>query len=142
VNLYILDTDSYSNLRKSDGRVARRVLEIGDSATIAICVITKIEQLEGRFQQFNGADSAERLLHAASQLRIAELRLASIRTITINEEVAANFDSFRNHKTARKMKRRDFLIGCIVLAHNAILVTRNTKDFELMPGLKFENWAD
>ncbi len=36
----------------------------------------------------------------------------------------------------------DLLIACIVLAHNATLVTRNTKDFANIPGLKQGNWAN
>lgn len=36
----------------------------------------------------------------------------------------------------------DLLIGSIVLAHNAILVTRNLKDFRLISRLKCVNWVD
>ena len=34
----------------------------------------------------------------------------------------------------------DELIASICLAHNAVLVTRNTKHFERIPGLRIENW--
>ena len=33
-------------------------------------------------------------------------------------------------------------VACIVLAHDALLLTRNTVDFVQVPGLRFENWAD
>ena len=36
----------------------------------------------------------------------------------------------------------DLRIACIVKEHDAVLLTRNTKDFERVPGLKFENWPD
>lgn len=36
----------------------------------------------------------------------------------------------------------DLRIACIALAHDATLVTRNTKDFAHVPNLKVENWAD
>ena len=36
----------------------------------------------------------------------------------------------------------DLKIACIVLAHDALLLTRNTVDFVQVPGLRFENWAD
>ena len=52
------------------------------------------------------------------------------------------FGRFHAEKKYRKIGRADLLIACIALAHNATLVTRNTKDFAVVPGLKLENWAD
>jgi tRNA(fMet)-specific endonuclease VapC len=45
-------------------------------------------------------------------------------------------------KKLKKTGRGDLLIACITLAHGATLVTRNTKDFAHVPGLRLENWAD
>lgn len=36
----------------------------------------------------------------------------------------------------------DLKIACIVLAHDATLLTRNASDFAQVPGLIFENWLD
>jgi tRNA(fMet)-specific endonuclease VapC len=36
----------------------------------------------------------------------------------------------------------DLKIACIALAHDATLLTRNSKDFAQVPGLRFENWLD
>ena len=36
----------------------------------------------------------------------------------------------------------DLLIAGIALAHNLTLVTRNTREFERVPGLTIENWHD
>jgi tRNA(fMet)-specific endonuclease VapC len=36
----------------------------------------------------------------------------------------------------------DLRIACIVMEHDALLLTRNMKDFEKVPGLKFENWLE
>jgi tRNA(fMet)-specific endonuclease VapC len=36
----------------------------------------------------------------------------------------------------------DLRIACIVIEFDAILLTRNIKDFEKVPGLRFENWLD
>lgn len=40
------------------------------------------------------------------------------------------------------MGRADMLIACIALAHNALLVTRNTKDYKNVAGLRLDNWVD
>jgi predicted nucleic acid-binding protein len=36
----------------------------------------------------------------------------------------------------------DTLSASIALAENAKLITRNVRDFSLVPGLMWENWAD
>jgi predicted nucleic acid-binding protein len=47
------------------------------------------------------------------------------------------FDRHRQIGKLKKTGRADLLIGCIVLAHRATLVTRNFDH-----GLKIENWVD
>jgi tRNA(fMet)-specific endonuclease VapC len=36
----------------------------------------------------------------------------------------------------------DLKIASIALAHDATLLTRNTRDFAQVPGLRIENWLD
>ncbi|OAD21474.1 PilT-like protein, partial [Candidatus Thiomargarita nelsonii] len=43
-------------------------------------------------------------------------------------------------KKGRPTGEVDALIAAIALAHNAILVTDNTKHFEHIEGLTLENW--
>jgi predicted nucleic acid-binding protein len=40
------------------------------------------------------------------------------------------------------MGRADMLIACIALAHDALLVTRNTKDYKDVAGLRVAYWVD
>jgi tRNA(fMet)-specific endonuclease VapC len=48
----------------------------------------------------------------------------------------------RQNKKLKKIGRPDLLIAAITLAARGTLVTRNLKDFRLVPGLRVENWAD
>lgn len=36
----------------------------------------------------------------------------------------------------------DLKSAAIAIARNALLLTANRQDFELVPGLRFENWLD
>jgi tRNA(fMet)-specific endonuclease VapC len=68
--------------------------------------------------------------------------LRSFRALSITDAVAAEFDRLRRVKRLKKIGRGDLLIAAVALASRATLVTRNVKDFETVPGLKVENWAD
>lgn len=46
----------------------------------------------------------------------------------------------RYRKEAIRIGSMDLKIACIVMAHDATLLTRNASDFERVPGLKHENW--
>ena len=57
------------------------------------------------------------------------------------------FDPFAGHKyrlrrLGRTIEDFDLLIGCTALAHNLTLVTRNTRHFVNLSGLRLENWVD
>jgi tRNA(fMet)-specific endonuclease VapC len=36
----------------------------------------------------------------------------------------------------------DLKLAAIALIHDALLLTANRRDFERVPGLRFENWLD
>ncbi len=54
-----------------------------------------------------------------------------------------NLVLFRDMK-ARKIATgtMDLKIGCVALAHDATVLTRNLVDFRRIPGLHVENWLD
>ena len=62
--------------------------------------------------------------------------------LTIDSEIAAEFDRLRRNKKLKKIGLCDLLIAAITLANRAKRVTRNRKDFGRVPGLQVEDWAD
>jgi tRNA(fMet)-specific endonuclease VapC len=48
----------------------------------------------------------------------------------------------RRNKKLKKIGRTDLLIASIALARGATLITRNVRHFQLIPGIRIENWAD
>ncbi len=68
--------------------------------------------------------------------------LAAFVILHVDEAVARHFTTLKSQKKLNKMKRPDLLIACITLAHNAVLATRNTKDFHQVKGLRLANWVD
>jgi tRNA(fMet)-specific endonuclease VapC len=62
--------------------------------------------------------------------------------VPINRAVAKQFTALSANKKLKRIGRGDVLIASIALAVNAKLITRNVRDFSLVPGLMWENWAD
>ena len=64
--------------------------------------------------------------------------------LSLDEPSAAHAGRLRAHLAAlgQPIGSYDLLIAGIALAHKLTLVTRNTREFERVPGLKIENWFD
>ena len=60
----------------------------------------------------------------------------------VRKAFAGRFEGLRAVKKLNRMDRGDKLQASIALANDATLVTRNSKDYAHVPGLKLENWAE
>ena len=67
--------------------------------------------------------------------------LSDFLVVGLDEAAIGHFGRLRKQKNLKKIGRPDMLIACIALAHNALLVTRNTKDYKDIAGLRKENWV-
>ena len=109
---------------------------------IAITIITRIEVLRARSDYLLKAATAAQLQTAQHWLNESERLLAEWRIVSFDDAAVREFDRLRSQKVLRKIGRADLLIACIALANNATVVTRNIRDFKLVPGLSVENWVD
>ena len=139
--MYFLDTDILALAHAGHARVSDQFRRV-DPNEVAITIITRIEVLQGRFAALLKASHGEQLVRAQELLQRSEQRLGLLEIIPVDAASAAEFDRLRQNKKLKKIGRGDLLIGSIALAHRATLVTRNVKDFEQIPGLQVENWAD
>jgi tRNA(fMet)-specific endonuclease VapC len=136
----LLDTDIMTLWLLGHARLAERVL--GTTELVAITVVTRVELLRGRFDFLLKASDGAQLQQAQSRLDQTERELAKLVVVPIGAEPAATFDRLRQIRKFNKVGRADLLIAAIALAHRATLVTRNVRDFQQIPGLILENWAD
>ena len=67
------------------------------------------------------------------------LRLAKHQLVSFTEPAISRFDALKSqHLGVRAM---DLRIAAIALEINATVVTRNLRDFQLVPDLKCEDWS-
>ena len=140
--MIVLDTDIVTLYSYGKTEELRRRLENVEATEIlAVTVITRMEVLQGRYESILKAADGASLQTASRRFREAEEMLNAFAVLHPDEASCQTFDVLLKKKR-RKMKRPDMLIASISLAHDALLVTRNTKDYQGVSGLRVENWAD
>lgn len=139
--MYILDTDIVNHLHANHPNVIAKLAALPETTAFAT-IVTRLEILRGRIDfVLKAADSTE-LQRAQHKLFESEALLGQLTILQFDQRAGALFDRLRTLRGLGRIGRADLLIACIALAHNATLVTRNTKDFIRIPGLKLENWLD
>jgi tRNA(fMet)-specific endonuclease VapC len=106
---------------------------------LAITIISVEEQLRGWYSALRKVSRKDQLAHAYQRLAEALPIFARWPALSFTELAIDRYHAL----VARKLNigRMDLRIAAIVLENNAILVTRNTRDFSRVPNLVIENWA-
>lgn len=139
--MYLLDTDTLTHLHAGNSNVVKQLNTVEDDL-ITITIITKIEVLRGRIDYVLKADTGEKLIKAQELLFRTEELLNQLPIIPINQLAADEFNRLRAISKLRKIGQADLLIASITLVNRAILVTRNLRHFQQIPGIKVVNWVD
>jgi tRNA(fMet)-specific endonuclease VapC len=140
--IFLLDTNAVSELFKNNEKIlsylSRRV---SASDEIRVSPITWFEIIRGRFHSVLTASDSATLRVALSRLRRDRELLSQTQALEFHDDALAVFDDLLDQKKLKKIGRADLLIACQSLAADATLVTRNIKDFTIIPHLRVENWA-
>ncbi|QLE59233.1 type II toxin-antitoxin system VapC family toxin [Nostoc sp. TCL26-01] len=139
--MYLLDTDTLTHLYAGNPNVVERIKAIGDPE-VGITIITKAEVLRGRIDYLLKAETGENLLKAQELLFRTEELLRQLLIIPISQAASDEFKRLRAVSKLRKIGQADLLIASITLVNRAILVTRNTRHFKQIPGVRIVNWVD
>jgi tRNA(fMet)-specific endonuclease VapC len=139
--MYLLDTDTLTHLHAGNSNVVKQLNTVEDDL-ITITIITKIEVLRGRIDYVLKADTEEKLIKAQELLFRTEELLNQLPIIPINQLAADEFNRLRAISKLRKIGQADLLIASITLVNRAILVTRNLRHFQQIPGIEVVNWVD
>jgi tRNA(fMet)-specific endonuclease VapC len=135
---YVLDTDTLQLFQDGSATVADRVNAIAP-ADLAISVVTVEEQLSGWYTQLRQAEQPERLAWAYRRLAAAVRFLTGIQIVDFDESAIRRYEQLKKRKL--KVRTMDLRIAATVLELDAILVTRNVRDFQRVPGLRIEDWS-
>ncbi|GAA5140528.1 type II toxin-antitoxin system VapC family toxin [Prosthecobacter algae] len=126
----ILDTDHCIDILRGREEVILKRRGIYDE--VATTIITACELYYG------AAKSTKPL----ENKRAVDAFLKTLRVLGMDQHAAQFFGLFKAEleKMGRCLADADMMIGSIARAHNAIVITGNTRHFERIPGLTLENW--
>lgn len=139
MSLYVLDTDTLTLFEKDHPAVIARV-RVCRPTELAITVLSVEEQLSGWYTRVRKAKRPEQLAQAYRELARTVRFFARLRILDYDEPAIQRYEQLRQQKV--KIGRADLRIAAAVLEHAAILVTRNARDFKLVPGLRSEDWSE
>ena len=141
MTLWILDTDITSLLLTRHPIVSQRVIAAGQD--VALSIITVQEIFNGWVSRINATDKPDELIHLYGRLERMITLCKKVPILGFDQTAVARLDRIisLNPNLGKKRVQKDMRIASIVLANNAILVTRNTRDFQPVPDLSIENWS-
>lgn len=139
--MILLDTDHLTVLRNEESdrrtRLVARLAAVVDE-TIGTTIITVEEQMRGWLASIAKERLARRQVRPYDELaRLLEF-FAEYHIERFTTPAADLFDTFGRIRISVSDRK----IAAIAVTQNALLLTANRRDFEPIPGLRFENWLD
>ena len=139
--MIVLDTDHLSCLEwgSTESSVLRERLGESVDQNVVVSIISYEEQVRGWMALLAKIHDVPEQVHAYSRLRrFVELQ-CSVPLLNFTEVAAQQFQALRQMKI--RIGTMDLKIAASCLCENALLLTRNAKDFSQVPGLRFADWT-
>ena len=139
----LLDTNHVSILRMPPSERRTRLVErmtLAHDEHFGIPIVAVEETMRGWLAAIAKERLAERQVSAYRELSSLFEFFAAFTIALLDSSAADLFDWLR--KSGGRDCHQGFEDSCIAMASNALLLTANRRDFEKVPGLRFENWLD
>jgi tRNA(fMet)-specific endonuclease VapC len=139
--MYLLDTDHLSLLQRQGNSAQPLIQRLQlNMSLIAATVISYEEQTRGWMKYFSQAKNLEQQVIAYQRLQQHAINYCNITLLPFDIRAAEQFQQLR--KQYPRLDTMDLKIAAIALTNNAILLTRNQKDFGQIQGLNIEDWSN
>ena len=138
MTLFILDTDHLSLYQRDVEPLVSKLLS-HPPIELAITIVTVEEQLRGRLAQIRKATTAAHLSECYHWLGETVDQLARLPVVYFDDKAATMYEKLLLQKL--RIGTQDLLIASIVLSQNAVLLTRNNRDFSRVPSLRLDDWT-
>lgn len=140
--MIILDTDCLSLLERQTGSAYLRLqakLDEFPADQITTTIITFEEQMRGWMSYLAKMRSIDEQVFAYETLKQYFDHFKTLTIIDFDKNAAEIYKNLKSNKI--RIGAMDFKIASIAIANEAILVSRNLKDFEQVPNLSVQDWT-
>ena len=139
--MVIMDTDHLSILRGDPSKRRTRLvthLSAAADEEIGTTIVTVEEQFRGWLALIAQQRPARRQVLPYDELALLIDFFADYSIARFSPEAADLFESFGRIRIGTADRK----IAAIAIVSDALLLTANRRDFEKVPGLRFDNWMD
>jgi tRNA(fMet)-specific endonuclease VapC len=137
MTLYIFDTDHPSLYGRNLPILVTKINQ--SSVVLTTTAVSAEEQFRGRLAQIAGAKDDAARSRCYMWLTETIAFLSRFQILQFTEHAQAIFASFQGLRS--QIGKQDLRIAAITIAHGGILLTRNRRDFDRIPGLVIEDWS-
>ncbi len=142
MTLWVFDTDHVSLVLRGHPKIIARLAQVSEYTSTTIVTVQEI--FNGWVGELNQSSATRKTILV--QYRHLFLVTDLLKRLPILEFDASAFDRYeelivQNPNLCKKRLQKDMRIAAIVLSLDATVVTRNRRDFGLVPGLRIEDWT-
>lgn len=138
MSLHVLDTDILSLFQHGHPVVCQHIAAHAPT-DLAITVISVEEQLSGWYALLRSTARRDHLAVAYQSLAASIPFLAKFNILPFPETAMERVERLVAAKL--RVRKMDLRIAAIALEHGAVVVTRNLRDFQRVPGLSVQDWT-
>ena len=138
--MFVVDTDCFSDILAGVSGYADR-FDALDRSVRSIAIVTAEEVFRGRLAAIRAAQTgakSDRLVNAYFELRLAAIGIGEVQILLYDDTAHQRYLQLKSQKL--RVGTQDLRIASIALAHDATLITRNRRDYEIVPSLKLDVW--
>lgn len=137
----VFDTDILSEILLGNSKYVSRASSIPANDR-RIPVVAAAEILRGGLNAIRLAEAGKGKMSLGLAFRFLELQMKSLAAYDFLPYDAAADGHFVNWRASKiRIGTQDLRIAAIAFAHGATLVTRNARDYALVPGLVLDIWS-
>lgn len=140
--MFLLDTDHLGIIQRQTEPEFSRLVERMRQHSLdefSTCIISFHEQVLGWNSYLSKARTSADVVRTYRRFERILADFSTMNLLPFDDAAAAVFDSLRARKI--RVATMDLRIAAIAIARDAVLLSRNLKDFAKIPSLRVEDWT-
>ncbi|MEX2212506.1 MAG: type II toxin-antitoxin system VapC family toxin [Phycisphaeraceae bacterium] len=140
--MFVLDTDHISLIQRSADRLGDSVRQRCESTgldQVFVTIVSFHEQSLGWNTVIQSSRRMEQVIHGYERFELVLAQYANANVLPFDERAAVEFQRIKAMNL--RVGTMDLRIAAITVASGKTLLTRNTRDFGRIVGLKLDDWT-